>query len=1168
MPTPCTGPLLVSVLGQCQCSGAPEEGCACGGGWYGVSNLWHSSIVPSIVQVCIMGSTARASDDAMGDSRPRSNQTTVSLNFDDPNSLSPHPRINFNITECIETKTITTTTTTKRAYPPLFVRETRPLLSLDSKEYPLAQKPTPPELASFSFHLDRHDLLPWSQVDKDAAALERQGVRFTRPSRLQMSHSLNDATFQSQQSHQSQQSQQSVSDGSTQGSKDEAKDESALVVYPSGSRRKQADGQSQPRPVATRKSNRMASRSASPIVAGAVKKNTHRTASARSFAPSFPHAVTDKLRRAFAHSDRASHCTDLCRMCPVTPDAPEPTSGNGTSGNGTSGSATSGNATSGNGTSGNATGNVAGNGTSAKTGRPLKLRRSNLDSYETPESDQSQPQGFFDISSPSGSDSHTVFSSNVATPPITDADAEPFADVDADESLQQSIRALQPPRPIDTLAAQDASLPSPRLSPTIQVSQMSMAEPDQIDGVVGSGNSDTMHEDSQNSVEEESDPSSVSPTAVVGYDESQSSQPTIMESRTMLETFDAMPAELKSFMMYQFLRRCSRKTLHLVADVVNPALKCDILKDLPMELTLHVLSYLDHRDLCRAAQVSKHWRGVIDSNETGWKELFDRDGFTLASGELDRAIREGWGWQDPVGPEGCERDYSLQNRLTSTEIELRSTSKSGSPAQKSRFSKRKRALNYAGAERSKRRASAQDTHAHMVKEERTWAQGAKTHKSEGPISAANSAAVAVQDPHIGLPSLRRLHLFKSLYRRHYMIRKSWTSGKVKPGHVAFAAHPRHVITCLQFDEDKIITGSDDMLIHVYDTKTGKLRRRLEGHEGGVWALQYEGNMLVSGSTDRTVRVWDIEKGLCTQVFYGHTSTVRCLQILTPTPTGKVEDGKAVMMPPKPLIITGSRDSQLRVWRLPEVGSRRYIQTGPPANDADCPYFIRTLQGHTHSVRAIAAHADTLVSGSYDNTVRVWKISTGETVHVLQGHTQKVYSVVLDVARNRCISGSMDSFVKIWDLATGACLHTLEGHSLLVGLLDLRDERLVSAAADSTLRIWDPESGRCQSTLTAHTGAITCFQHDGRKVISGSDRTLKMWDIRSGECIQDLLTDLSGVWQVRFDERRCVAAVQRDNLTYIEILDFGAVRDGKPLKELGKRILLNSPEVDQLVEEDG
>ena len=254
----------------------------------------------------------------------------------------------------------------------------------------------------------------------------------------------------------------------------------------------------------------------------------------------------------------------------------------------------------------------------------------------------------------------------------------------------------------------------------------------------------------------------------------------------------------------------------------------------------------------------------------------------------------------------------------------------------------------------------------------------------------------------------------------------------------------------------------------------------------------------------------------------------------PTRVGMAPDGRAIMMPEQPLIITGSRDSTLRVWKLPQSNDPDFFQAGPPENEADCPYFVRVLAGHHHSVRAIAAHADTLVSGSYDHTVRVWKISTGETLHRLQGHTQKVYSVVLDHKRNRCISGSMDNLVKVWSLETGSVLFNLEGHSSLVGLLDLQQERLVSAAADFTLRIWDPETGHCKSTLSAHTNAITCFQHDGQKVISGSDRTLKMWDVTNGEFCKDLLTDLSGVWQVKFNERRCVAAVQRNNLTYIEV----------------------------------
>lgn len=758
-----------------------------------------------------------------------------------------------------------------------------------------------------------------------------------------------------------------------------------------------------------------------------------------------------------------------------------------------------------------------------------RRRTSHSGRLRTSSPDSILPAGTCDAASPTGSDSHTVFSSTVATPPITDADPEPFAD--GDDSLQHSLRTALQSRPtIDVVAAQDASLPSPRLSPTLAASQLH-AE------AQGSGSSSfaTSARDSSSSWAGESqEKQKHKNSSRLGQDRN-SHAPFVLDSHNLLDAFDSMTTEMKTLMMYQFLRRCPRPTLRVIANAVNPALKCDFLRQLPLELGYHVLDHLGHQDLCRAAQVSRHWRSIVDRNETGWKELFDRDGYTLAPGELARAIVHGWGWQDPVGPTGFERDLSMHHRLTSSQLDLTRQFRKDSTPKASRSSKRKRSLNtYSSSERSKRRGvGAQETAASSSKDGSTQAE-VKQHKSEGPLSAANAAAISVPDPGLGLPSLRQLHLFKSIYRRHHMIRKSWTSGDVQPGHVAFAAHPRHVITCLQFDDDKIITGSDDTLIHIYDTKTGTLRKKLEGHEGGVWALQYEGNILVSGSTDRSVRVWDIERGLCQQVFYGHTSTVRCLQILMPTEHARDSGGSAVMKPEKPLIITGSRDSQLRVWRLPEVGSKRYIQTGPPAQESDCPYFIRVLIGHTHSVRAISAHGDTLVSGSYDSTVRVWRISTGEALHVLRGHSQKVYSVVLDHKRNRCISGSMDSLVKIWDLNTGSCLYTLEGHTLLVGLLDLRDERLVSAAADSTLRVWDPENGRCRNTLMAHTGAITCFQHDGQKVISGSEKTVKMWDVKTGECVQDLLTDLTGVWQVKFDERRCVAAVQRDQLTYVEV----------------------------------
>ena len=698
-----------------------------------------------------------------------------------------------------------------------------------------------------------------------------------------------------------------------------------------------------------------------------------------------------------------------------------------------------------------------------------------------------------------------------------------------------------------------ASLPSPSLSPITAAANLSSLSG--FEGNGGDDNDDESHNMSSFTLAQESplnltdenpfrrsllDTSQLRPDfhrRRNGDGVRQLPTPTLVDIPAIIDSFDAMPEHLRSHVMYLLLKRCAKPTLHFVADIVNPALKCDFLNLLPLELSMNVIRYLDYKSMCRAAQVSKRWRRIVDSDEKAWRDLLRKDRYQVPAGEIERAIREGWGWQHSRGLDDCEKDISLNLRkVTKAEqvnpLQLTPTSfvdseDSFTSSTSWSRTKRKSSIKLCNSRRQRRKISPDSKFSEV-----TWTQNSDN--AQGPNTFANVAAATVINPHIGLPSLRSLHLFKSLYQRHHLIRKSWMQLEMQPQHLAFRAHQRNVVTCLQFDSDKILTGSDDTNINVYETQTGALRKRLEGHEGGVWALQYEGNILVSGSTDRSVRVWDIEEGKCLQVFQGHTSTVRCLIILKPVEVGKTFDGEPIMMPKETLIITGSRDSTLRVWKLPRPGDKSIIQSGPSANDYDNPYFIRTLTGHHHSVRAIAAHGDTLVSGSYDCSVRVWKISTGEALHRLQGHTQKVYSIVLDHARRRCISGSMDNLVKVWSLDTGMCLFNLEGHTSLVGLLDLSHERLVSAAADSTLRIWDPENGQCKSTLTAHTGAITCFQHDSQKVISGSDRTLKMWNIRTGECIKDLLSDLSGVWQVKFNDRRCVAAVQRNNVTYIEV----------------------------------
>lgn len=192
------------------------------------------------------------------------------------------------------------------------------------------------------------------------------------------------------------------------------------------------------------------------------------------------------------------------------------------------------------------------------------------------------------------------------------------------------------------------------------------------------------------------------------------------------------------------------------------------------------------------------------------------------------------------------------------------------------------------------------------------------------------------------------HPYKLLFKSRHTVLNRWTN--TTPKRLHFAAHGSSVVTCLLFFRGRIISASDDHSIHLYDPARGEQMRKLEGHEGGVWALatcsrlipstnpaappRYH-DTLVSGSTDRTVRIWNLDTGRNTHVFGGHTSTVRCLAVVRPTWIDR-DDGSGIQekWPKRTVIVTGSRDHTLRVWRLPAKGDDEYRCFGADGNEGD------------------------------------------------------------------------------------------------------------------------------------------------------------------------------------------------------------------------------------------
>ncbi len=219
------------------------------------------------------------------------------------------------------------------------------------------------------------------------------------------------------------------------------------------------------------------------------------------------------------------------------------------------------------------------------------------------------------------------------------------------------------------------------------------------------------------------------------------------------------------------------------------------------------------------------------------------------------------------------------------------------------------------------------------------------------------------------------------------------------------------------------------------------------------------------------------------------------------------------------------------WKLPEGAKLRIgkgelndIKFTPDGNrvavatdigiwiyDAHTHKELALFTGHTGRVTAIDFPEDGsfLASCSFDGTVRLWNIDTGEQTAVFTGHRSSIENIAVSPDGKTVVSGgTWDTTIILWDVETGRQIkrHSKYRDNLFRRLkiyLDksttLSDSNAIEALAfspdgkafasghrDGTLRLWEAETGRKLSTVGDHKSVVIdglAFSSDGKKLVS-------------------------------------------------------------------------------------
>jgi WD40 repeat protein len=197
---------------------------------------------------------------------------------------------------------------------------------------------------------------------------------------------------------------------------------------------------------------------------------------------------------------------------------------------------------------------------------------------------------------------------------------------------------------------------------------------------------------------------------------------------------------------------------------------------------------------------------------------------------------------------------------------------------------------------------------------------------------------------------------------------------------------------------------------------------------------------------------------------------------------------------------------------------QFVSKIPPQNWR----CLRTLAGHTDWVNSLAVSPDgqKVVSASFDKTVKIWQLHTGELLHTLAGHTKGVFCTAITPDGHVVVSGSWDATIKLWKLDTGELFDTLAGHSGSVRSIAIspNGQMLASGSFDETIKLWQLQTGVLQSRLTDYSGPIysLAYSPDSKILASGGgDGLIQMWQMDTGQHINTLTGNLDFVWSLMF-----------------------------------------------------
>lgn len=207
------------------------------------------------------------------------------------------------------------------------------------------------------------------------------------------------------------------------------------------------------------------------------------------------------------------------------------------------------------------------------------------------------------------------------------------------------------------------------------------------------------------------------------------------------------------------------------------------------------------------------------------------------------------------------------------------------------------------------------------------------------------------------------------------------------------------VLCIATDDNtRVAIGCYDGSIKIWNVKTNKIISKNSAHEDSVNCLSVKSNLLASCSADCKVIIWDVDS-LAKKISVGFKDVLNVVKWSN--------DCK--------FLISAGWDKILYVYSYDK--QKVLAELSGHSGDVTCIYYFQ--------------NQDLMVSGSTDNSVRLWDLGNKRLDHIYTGHRSRVTSISVNEEGEQIASGSWDKCVKVWNVRSKKLSHSFDEHDMAV-----------------------------------------------------------------------------------------------------------------------------------------